>query len=173
MKKDEKIVLTREKIEEDVRSDLKGDMISRGITVGIIWLCGGLIVGLWLGGLDSIRPQYHPLFISIAVFLILIFVGLGALFFAPPCKNAYLFVRGKYDIFEDTLVSVYYSPSTHGPDRSHLYFEHHGEFTQLGNYENYCRGTSFILVVYRDDKGTLASLYNAEKYCLRGSEEDA
>lgn len=166
MRENEKIVLTREKIEEDIRRDIKGDMISRGITIGIMWLGGALIIGLWLGGLDSIRPQYQPLFISIAVALILIFVGLAAMLILPQCKNAYFLSRGEYDIFEDTLVSVRYCPNPKGPSVSHLYFDHHGEFTRCGNCENYCYGMTFILVVYRDTKGTLAELYSAEKYRL-------
>jgi hypothetical protein len=170
MEKDDREVLTPERIKKDLESGVKADLFEYGLISAVILVLGGIIVAYWLSNLDGIRPEYKTLFVTPAVLLALGGLATVAALMLCVWKKHRMVAEGQYEVLQDKLVNVIRNENPNGPDVTHLYFENYGPFKQRGRYKGNIYGTPYVLVVVKDRKGTLATLYNLEKYRLAGDE---
>lgn len=171
MKKDDREVLTPERIKKNLESGVRAELFEYGLICSFILLLGGGIVALWLSNLDGIRPQYKALFVTPAVLLALVVLAAIAMLMLRIWKKHRMVAEGQYEVLEDKLVNIIRKENPKGIDVSHLYFENYGPFKERGWYAESTYGTPYILVIFKDQKGTLGSLYNLEKYRLSDEQD--
>lgn len=164
MKKDDREVLTPEIIKKNLESGVKAELFEYGLISAVILLLGGGLVALWLSNLDGIRPEYRVLFVMPAVLLALVVLAVIAMLMLRVWKKHRMVAEGQYEVLEDRLVNVIRHENPKSIDVSYLYFENYGPFKERGWYAESTYGTPYLLVIFKDPKGTLGSLYNLEKY---------
>jgi hypothetical protein len=170
MEKDEREVLTPERIKKDLENGVKAELFEHGLISAVILLCGGIIIGFWLSNLDSIRPEYRTLFVAPAVLLALGGLAVIAVPILRIWKKHCMVAEGQYEVLEDTIVNVVRNKNPSGPEVNYFYFEHYGPFERRGRPRGYTYGTPYVIVIFKDRKGTLGGLYNLKKYRLAGDE---
>jgi hypothetical protein len=170
MEKDDREVLTPERIKKDLESGVKADLFEYGLISAVILVLGGIIVAYWLSNLDGIRPEYKTLFVTPAVLLALGGLATVAALMLRVWNRHRMVVQGQYEVLQDKLVNVIYNENPRGADISHWYFENYGPFKRPGWCKKRAYGTPYVLVIFKDKKETLATLYNLEKYRLAGDE---
>ena len=167
MKKDERKVLTLEDIRQNLQESVKGDLVFNGVISAILLLLGVGFMALILSAGDGFQPEYRFIAIGLALLFFLPFFVVAVVLIVRPLMRWRMVREGQYEILEDTLVNAFCHHNPRGVDRSDLYFENYGSFSRTGNYENpSIFGVTYILVVFKDQKGTLVSMYSTREYRL-------
>ena len=161
MKKDERKVLTYDGIRQSLQESIGAFLCLIGLLFWAIFRSVG----------DGFQHEYRFIAVGMALLFSTPFFVVAVVLIVRPLIQWRMVQQGQYEILEDTLVNAFCHHNPRGVDRSDLYFENYGSFSRTGNYENpSIFGVTYILVVFKDQKGTLVSMYSTREYRLERGE---
>lgn len=182
MKKDERELLAKEKIKEDLRLDYKKELVATAVCAPIALLC--LLGSVWMlfaasGSLDTGVLVFLFVVASVVLLISLLFLVLSFynLISARACikrERFYVDTEELVRISKDEIVrpslSIDYLMrnlgSRGGPYiETAFYFEKHGRFAVTKTLSDYSRhGDKFYLVVSKGKKEKILKLYSLRIY---------
>lgn len=173
MKEVNREVLTPTRIKEDLSHEAQRNFWQSGVLSVVILLFCSYIVFLLLHTMDGVRSEYKALLGVPAVLVGLCALGTVAVLMLRAWKRKRMVREGQYEVLQDKLVNAVPSKSPYDAQVTDLYFEHYGPFRKPGRYKGNSYGIPYVVVIFKDQKGTLAKLYSLEKYRLASEEENA